>query len=255
MRNKNFKNLFNLLVGCALILAAVLLNGCGGAMNSNVVNTNNKVTPTPTPIDKSEVMPEFPFPPNASAEYEVDLAWLKNPNGTTTLADVNKKLRNALRTNGYLNLGYYSVQSNNGGFVITTSLEQFLADGKPLAGANRFTKTPTAPSIFSIYYWANVIGGNKGRYRLIAFMITDKLYEVNRSEPDIETAENLAMGGFNDLPPDMRSIPLTDNHTCTALIYEFRKERADGKVVFIRNSDVNAEAHLQNLLKTLREAN
>lgn len=243
-----------------LMTAAVWLSGCPGASETN--SNTNSTRPTPSPSNTNSTnangqktnleMPEFPFPPNASAEYEIEMAWLRNPNGGTTFDDVSKKLKAALRANGYQNLGYYAVPSDNGGFVITSSLEQFTADGKLLAGANRFTRETAAPSIFSIYYWANAIRGNVGRYRLIAFMVTDKLYEVNRSEPNLETAENLASGGFNDLTPQARQIPLTDRHTCTALIYEFSKDRKDGKVIFVKKSDVSAEAHLQNLLKTLK---
>lgn len=244
-----------------LVLSTILLAGCPYASynanqgNANT-NTNVAVSPTPvanlTPAEKSYEMPEFPFPPNASASYDVEMDWLKNPNGETTLEDVNKKLRRALSENGYQKLGYYSVKSINGGFVITTSLEQFQSDGTYLNGANRFTRQSEPPSIFSIYYWANVLRGNVGRYRLIAFMITDQLYEIKKEEPDIEAAENLALGGLNNLPPRMKTLVLTANHRCEALIYEFRKDRADGKIVFVRNSDVSADAHLRHLLKTLK---
>lgn len=257
-----------------IFVITFLMCGCPAEPAPNHANSSiNKppITPTPSPVNTayptnnhpadsnsqgnknvSVSMPEFPFPPNASASYDIDPAWLKNPNEPTTFGDVNAKLRNVLRSGGYQSLGYYSVASFNGGFVITTAVEQFQSNGSPVTGPNRFTRTPTSPSVFSTEYLRNLIRGNQGRYRLIALMVTDRPFANNDNTPSIDQAESLATSGMNQLPQEMRSLSFTDQHYCTALIYEFRKDRADSSVDFVRSSDVSAEAHLQSILRNLR---
>ena len=118
---------------CLLLTAAILLGGCAAA-NSVSSNSHTKIgnvaaTPAESPDAQTEStakypnLPQFPFPPNATAAVEIDRTLLKNANGETTFGKVKEKLRNALRKNGYQNIGYYSVQSEKGGFVITTAVE------------------------------------------------------------------------------------------------------------------------------------
>lgn len=264
------------------VFLAAIAAGCGKSaveQPNKSSSTNSLTTPTTTPPNSSginnspvptnsypadsmpannksasTIMPNFPFPPNASATYEIDSAWLRKADGQTTLGEVNLKLRKALRAGGYQTLGYYSVSSVNSGYVITTAVEQFLADGKPLTGPNRFTTTPTAPSLFSTDYLTNLIRGNQGRYRLIALMVNDKPFANNNEAPSFETTQNIASQGMNQLPEDIQSKPFSEKHYCTALIYEFRKDRGSGQVNFIRSSDVSAENHLQMLLKNIKES-
>jgi hypothetical protein len=258
---------------CTLILFSIFMSGCPAPMMEKTSNTSTENTavtesanspPVSTPEtvntaassnaaktngDKqSYKLPPFPMPPNATVEYPLDASLIKKPNGQTTLGDVDDRLRQALSANGYEDAGYYSIP---GGFAIATAAEQFQSNGQP-AARGRFSDSDRPPSTFSTDYWRNILSGREGRYRVIAFIVTDQNYTGSEKTPSFETGKNLIYQGAKFLPAEMRPIPFTARHKCIALVYEFGRDRKTGNIYYVRRSSLTATQHLQNLLKTLK---
>lgn len=210
-------------------------------------NSNSAVTST-NAATRSFDLPPFPFPPNASVEYPIDASWITNRSGETTLGYVDDRLGQVLAANGYENSSYYAVE---GGFVITTAMEQFDSSGQPSA-RERFSEIESPPSAFSAEFWRNALRGRRGRYRVIAFMVTDQNYRTDDQTPVYGSARNLVFRGAKFLPAEMRAKPYTPQHRCLALVYEYGRNRATGEIGYIRPGSLTANVHLRNLLDTLR---
>jgi len=221
-------------------ISIFLLSGCGAATSNN-----SAPRPVGTP---GFVLPSFPFPPNASVDYPIDITLIKNRGGETTFGYVDDRLRQVLSANGYEKTSYYGV---NGGFVIVTAMEQFQPNGRS-STRGRFDEAPSSPSIFETEFWVNALKGKKGRYRVIAFMITDENIVDNDQTPTHRAGRQLITGGAKFLPAEMRPVAFTDQHRCLALIYEYGQNRKTGDIAYLRPGTLSASAHLRNLLASLR---
>ncbi|MGB7922125.1 MAG: hypothetical protein WCF57_02650 [Pyrinomonadaceae bacterium] len=224
-----------------LICTALLLAGCGGDQMG--ANTGNANTTTTTSSTTSE-LPEFPWPPKASALTTIPNAYLIRGEGQGTLKSVGDRLKQAFSSAGYSQTGYYGVP---GGFALVSPLEQFKNDGTPVDTEYRWTTQAALPSLFSLDYFRSlIIGKSAGHYRVIAFIVTDKLFTATGEAATVETAERLSREGGTALPPSMGNQPFGDQYTCTALIYEFEKAPgADTKAEFKASSSIMADMHLR----------
>ncbi len=227
-----------------LSMSIFIITGCGDAARTNTssskrgnVNTNSDFK-----------LPLFPFPPNASVDYPIDASLITNQSGETTFGFVDDRLKQALGVNGYEQVGYYAVA---GGFVMTTATEQFESTGRP-AARNRFSEIQSPPSAFSVEFWSNALKGKTGRFRIIAFMITNQNFIETNETPSYSAGRNLIVGGAKFLPTEMRSLPFTGDHRCLALIYEYGQDRRTGEIKYVRPGTLAAKMHLNSLLNALK---
>lgn len=195
-------------------------------------------------------LPEFPWPPKASAYTKIPPQYLMRPQGETLLKDVAARLEFAFRGAGYGQTGYYAVP---GGFALVSQLEQFKADGLPVNDRYRWSEEVEIPEVFSLEYLSALIKGKVGRYRVIVFAVSDDFFsQESGRRVGIEEARTIAIQGANILPDYLGNLPYTDRHTCTALIYEFEKLHADEPGEFKNNGTLLAEKHLQRILPYLQ---
>lgn len=239
-----------------IFLLIALLTGCGGAENSNTSTTNTASnsnatnTTANTNAQTAAKLPEFPWPPDASAFTSIPSEKLVKQDGGAKLSDADASLRRALGKAGYETLGYYHVP---GGFVVVTQLEQFdAATGAPLAGANRWSTSNVPPKIFTREYFRALIKGNSGHYRVIAFAVTNVPITQTGKEVSASQAGGLAPGGGNALPVDIKEQAYTPDYQCTAMIYEFLQPNS-GQAQFVHSSSLQPSQHLQKILPFLEQ--
>jgi hypothetical protein len=260
---------FILLLSCSVWFSLI---GCGTDDNSSIQNanransnmtvavntsSNTSVTSNTSNANTSvaageETLPEFPYPPNASVSMKIPNGLLVKSDDGTTFRDVDLILQGALSKEGYERRGYYRVPLEGSNFVLTTPLEQFLNDGSPRYGAERFTENVVYPSVISAEFFENLLQGRTGRYRLIAFIISSTAIKGIGEEMPIDKARVITESGNDRLPPGMENLPFTNRHNCTVYIYEFRKDRKDGAVKFVKQSNLSAGQHINHILKRLR---
>ena len=207
-------------------------------------------TPRPTPDYRGAQLPEFPWPPRASAFMNIPSQFITNQSGTTALKDVGLRLEAVLRQGGYGQFGYYSIPR---GFALVTRLEQFKADGTPADEPYRWSQEILNPRVFSLEYVRILLQGKTGHYRVIVFAVTDDdlFAQVEGKQVDVERADRLAIEGANKLPDWIGNSPYTDRHWCAALVYEFEKPSVDQPIDFKPNSNLLPQAHLQKILPHL----
>ncbi len=228
-----------------VFLLLILLTGCAGNPASN---SNSNTSSTNVNAGPSEQLPEFPWPPNASAFTSIPSEILVKQS-PAKLGDVDDRLRAALRQAGYENPGYYGIP---GGFVVVTPLEQFdVKTGAPLDGAGRWSTTPAPPALFTAEYFRALIKGTSGHFRVIAFAVTDKPFTRSGKEVAVSQAAKLSARGSNSLPSDMRQQEYNENFQCSAFVYEFLQSNS-GQAKFIVNSGLLASQHLQKILANLQ---
>src|ERR1043166_6227210 len=226
-----------------VVLSFVNLNMSG----SIATNANSNSHPSPTP---SSTLPEFPWPPRSSAYTKIPSQYLTSPDKQTLLKDVAQRLETAFRNANYNQRGYYSVP---GGFALVSRLEHFKSNGLPGEEPYRWTQQIETPRIFSFDYLIALIKGKVGRYRVIVFVVSDDFFsQASGKRVDSGQAERLAIEGASALPDAVGSLHYTDNHSCTALIYEFEKTSFDKPAEFKENSTLLAETHLQKILPYLK---
>jgi hypothetical protein len=237
----------------ALLLAFLLLAGIFFLRPFVTPVIRNLPPPTPTPTPTVGLsLPEFPWPPRASAFMNIPSQYLTNRNGATALKDVGLRLENVLRQCGYGQFGYYAIP---GGFALTTRLEQFKADGAPADGPYRWTTDIPNPKVFSFEYLRILLEGKTGHYRVIVFAVTDDSFFAQNEGKVVsaEQADKLAIEGANKLPDSLGNVTYSDRHWCAALIYEFEKPAVDQPVEFKANSSLMAPVHLQKILPYLEK--
>lgn len=237
-----------IIIGLAITFGFVVLISmwfCRVPPKMSNANTGYPVRHAP-----SEQLPEFPWPPHASAFMNIPSQYVANPHGATTLRDVSLRLESALRRSGYGQIGYYSIPR---GFALTTGLEQFKPDGSPADASYRWSLVIPNPRVFSIDYLRTLLAGKAGHYRVIVFAVSDDEFfsQHEGHTVDVEEANKLAIEGANRLPDWLGDTAYTDHHWCAALIYEFEKPSIDQPIDFKRNSSLTAEEHLQKILPYL----
>jgi hypothetical protein len=193
---------------------------------------------------KCGALPRFPWPPpepSASAKVPRDL--LVSEGEEATLRLVSARLERAFERSGYGRIGYHWVP---GGFALVSQLEQVQADGRPRERVHRWQDT-IAPIWLGdlISYIKALFSAPIGHYRVVVFVATSRPFGF-RAEP-VATAremEGFLKSGFSVLPASTGDIVYTENHYCTALIYQFEKRARDSPASFIRQSSLTGKEHL-----------
>ncbi|CAK8712507.1 hypothetical protein GKODMF_04090 [Candidatus Electrothrix gigas] len=201
-------------------------------------------------------IPNFPFPPpNASAFAKIPSTFLLNPESEqqTSLQNAAKKLEAAFDKTGYSQKKYYQVPN---GFALVSQLEQFRSDGSSKQEPDRWAAEFRPPRIFSLTsYIKAIFKANPGRYRIVAFIVTSQPFEEGKERITREEARSWLDSGMVVLPKSIGEQPYTDEHYCTALIYEFELPENGKKALFKTSSNLTGRDHLQksNLWTALQQ--
>ncbi len=189
-------------------------------------------------------MPTF-CPPQPSSSYEIERRMLIPEAGRASFGDVSKRITKALKEPPfqYPEIRYYALPY--GGFAIVTRIEQFNADGTPKE-AGRWTIAYIPPKKLTISTILQCLfRAKKGYFRIIVFLITDKINPFCGDEP---VGMNIAIGwlggGGVRLPQIIADQEFGPSHYCLALIYEFEKPGDNEPGVYIMPSSRGAAEHL-----------
>jgi len=195
---------------------------------------------TPSPGQDAGVETDFPYPPPKPSAMVADMA-LEIPTDAT-LGTIEGSLRKALQSCGYEDLRYYKVPD---GYAVVTGMERFTEKGVPIS-KERWSDEASFVSEFSLSgYLKSLFSARKGYFRLIVFMVTsDNL--LTKNEP-ISREEALAWfgSGWSKLPKELATLPFTDEHYVSAMIYEFSIAENSDEPIFSKPSSLSAEAHLR----------
>lgn len=179
------------------------------------------------PVDDPAKPKGFPWPPPApTSRASLDHAMLENA-GDPTLGGAAKKLQTALESVGYVERSYYPVP---GGFALVTRLEQIDAKGVPV-DPGRWSMAVAPRKLFSPADFLRVLfTAPEGNYRVIAFVVSDQPFRTTDAAVDARDAQDWLDQGLDRLPPALARQAFTDDHGCTALVYQFRKIADDAPV-------------------------
>jgi hypothetical protein len=202
----------------------------------------DKLSPLSRGAEMPAGMAPFPWPPPEPSSRSQPLNFkAKNIN---TLADANGLLVNALSQANYSQFDYYYVPN---GFALVTPLEQIQTDGTPKGDPPRWNVKAQLSEDFSFMnYLKALFMGEKGYYRIIVFVVTDKPFSFIKSNTTF-TIQNLP-GGINGLPPELGEQPYTSNHKCTVLVYEFEKQNSGDATSFVKPGRYSVQTHLKKTL-------
>jgi hypothetical protein len=185
-------------------------------------------------------MPEFPFPPpKASANYTFD----KNLfSGINNLTQSSERIENALKKSGYYEKSYYQIPN---GYALVTRIEKIEPDGTPAVAEERWnvSDTGSSSSFDLLSYFKSLFFANEGHYRIIVFLVTSDNVQMTDRIMLMSEGQDFLSSGLNRLPSQFDSMPFTENHYCTALIYEWYKvEHEEAK--FMEPSKFLGQYHL-----------
>jgi len=192
--------------------------------------------PMPPPADTAGPAPHvddparpkgFPWPPPApTSRASLDHAMLENATDPT-LGGAAKRLQAALESVGYVERSYYPVP---GGFALVTRLEQIDAKGVPV-DPGRWSMAVAPRRLFSPADFLRVLfTAPEGNYRVIAFVVSDQPFRTTDTAVDARDAQDWLDQGLDRLPPALARQAFSDDHGCTALVYQFRKIADDEPV-------------------------
>ena len=193
--------------------------------------------PAPTPAG----IPRFPWPPPmASAFQRVARDLLVEENASRILLrDVERSLSDAFSQAGYGERNYYAVP---GGFAMASSLEQINVDGSP--SRNRWAVEVDAVREFSLPgYLRALFNARPGHYRIIVFIVTDEPLTQSNARVSSREARAWVRSGVVTLPREIAQREFTDDHVCTALIYEF-KSLPEGEPELVEPTRLPGRDHL-----------
>src|SRR3546814_19896976 len=104
--------------------------------------------------------------------------------------------------------------------------------------------------IFSLRdYFSALFSAPEGHYRVIVFVVSDKPFATSRGAASREHAAPWLQGGLNLLPAAIANLPVSANHACTALIYQFPKQGFQGEAASVL--DGAPEASVQRRSHTI----
>lgn len=214
--------------------------------NSNVPAANTSTTPNQNSMrngDTHAEIPEFPWPPpKSSGRTTLARELFVKQQGPTLLSDVSNNLRDAFRKCGYGEISWYSTPN---GFALVSQLEQFKADGTPLDGEDRWAISVRAQKIFTVSdYLRALFTAPRGRYRVLAFVVTDQPFVQRAKELTDEEARDLVRGGGSGLPQSIGEREFTPGHECHVLVYEYERHSNKKPPIFLRPGRLDAQAHL-----------
>jgi hypothetical protein len=211
----------------ALVLTLSMATGC--ALGTRTV--------VPSP-------PEFPWPPpRPSAQWELPDEMFRARPGLVLLRDIDEKLVGALTGAGYDQRSYHSVPD---GFALAARLEQINPDGTPKAGPARWAvSVEKLPDFAPSTYLSALLTSRPGLFRVIVFVVTPHAFRATETAPSREEAREWAITGINRLPEALGRQPYSEQHRCTALVYEFEKTPGQSEARVVQPGRLVARMHLE----------
>jgi hypothetical protein len=232
---------------CVTLEGSCSISNPGASNSCSCPSSNGRiVTGATTPVNWDTSLPYFGPIPEWSARAFLDAPvraeFLKSVGkANPSLKDVGERIATVLRQTGYSDYGFYRVE---GGFATVARLEKIKADGTPdLTG--RYYK-PTDPQPFGFAgFIAQLIYGPEGFYRVIVLMVTDRAVLPEGGPPTVASAEAWFVQAADRLPPEYDSLPFSNEHQLTALIYEFETGSTDDTSAVVPSRRLSSEQHLK----------
>jgi hypothetical protein len=193
---------------------------------------------------RSQVLPEFPWPPpEPSSRAELARAlFVGADTPEPSLAAVARRLTTALEAATYSEYSFYRAP---GGFALVARLERMADDGTPLPAQFRFLQ-PGSPEPFSLAtYVKQLFFAPAGFYRQLVFVASDQPFTATGPAIDAKGATRLLREGANRLPDDFERMPFSARHHMSALVYEFQKGPREGEVATLAPGRLPARTHLE----------
>lgn len=234
-----------LVAACTLGLLCVAA-GCGGSSPSSAVvaaepAVANSGDPDEVAAAQGQLI-QYQWPPERPSTQSNLTKSVSKLVGQTVM-DVADALLSAANDASYSDVSFYGAPN---GFVMATRLEATRPDGKPLLGMSRYAVPLTG--LNSLDGAVSELSGNlgQGRYRYIAFVVTDQPIEYAQERLTAEGANALLDAGATNIGGWAGAQPFTAKHKLIALVYEFMAsgEPVD-KIELIRPSRLGAMDHLQ----------
>lgn len=169
---------------------------------------------------------KFPWPPpKASARDEIPIDFFSK---CETLGDVNLILKSALDKAEYFDKSYFLIENNEHGFVVVTRLEQINKNATSIQGRNRWALKASENNSNSISkYLRSLFFPQKGYFRVIAFIVTNKPIKSSSESATRDEALGWLHMGMPSLPHDVAEIIFNEDYKITALIYEYELPEND----------------------------
>jgi hypothetical protein len=196
------------------------------------------ITAEPSPPSEKT---EFPFPPpRASAFEEIDRKLLVGDNPHPLLSDAAAALTTAFKSCGYGERSFYPIPN---GFALASRLEHMNEDGTSSDDRWELDVRPVKDHTIESYLKA-LFRARPGHYRVIVFILTNVSFEQKSETATSEQANDWAFSGKPALPKEIGEQDYSDDHVCTALIYEFRR-LGEQKATFVKPSEMTGQTHLE----------
>jgi hypothetical protein len=157
------------------------------------------------------------------------------------MGEVVLHLEDALTKSGYVERSYFLVP---GGIAVVTRLEQIHPDGSPFSGPDRWVSgDENGQSLTISEYLRRLFAADEGYYRIVVFILTDEAFGSQSRSITADEATRWLSEGLNVLPADLVQRPLSEAHSCTALVYEFQKPHGQNPRLLVPSS-LGAQQHL-----------
>lgn len=187
--------------------------------------------------------PPYPWPPEAPSSLAPLDRFVASARGRS-LGALSEQMAGALVDAGYADHRFYSAPN---GFVLVTRLEEISSDGAPLPGRTRY-RLPRDPrgQSFAEYVRGLFLEAPPGYWRYIAIVVTDAAI-VFDAQADLSSDDALQrlQEGATRFEGALAAAPFSPRHQVVALVYEFRKRRADEVARLVEPGRIPPEDHLR----------
>lgn len=192
----------------------------------------------------------FPWPPprpSTRRAFSPDV-FLRQP-PAKTVGEVAKRLEQIMKAASFDAFGYYRVP---GGFALVTRVEALDgATGKPLPGDKRWgTYSSYAGVCFTCVF---ALTRSRGHYRIFVFALTDDPRMGSRisSAEMYRLATKWSIEGALALSPEIKAIPVGNQHMLIVMVYEFEKVDG-GQTTHFFPSRWSLDIHLSSINASLK---
>lgn len=159
-----------------------------------------------------------------------------------TLSHLNNHLQRILARIGYSEFSYFQIE---GGFVLSTRLEQINADGSPKNGRMRWEPKLGLNDEFTFEsVIKRIFQSPKGHYRVFLFVVSSSDILESDHVVSEETVISWLRNGAVRISDTTSQVVLADNHTCVAFVYEFYQKGLHSKPIFVDSNAIPAKNHL-----------
>lgn len=189
-------------------------------------------------VSTAMALPRFPWPPpEPSARMHLPREPFKHAADLDAVAAI---LISPLQQAGYWEYSFHQIEN---GFALVTHLERIKDDGSPMAGLLRYQR-PTDAEPFSLSsYIKHLFFAPQGYYRVIIFIVTDRMFAATGAPIKEKEATKLLHQGANVLPPEYKQMAFTEKHGIDVLIYEYLKGQQDRQVSLLLPGRLSPKMH------------